>query len=67
MVEVGDFLVLLLELFVGLLGQSVDVILEILPRFFDFEFELMLEGQQGIVGPLGLIGDVLLAAVNLSG
>lgn len=62
-IELGYFLVLLLKLVVGILGECVDIALQIISCFFNLEFEFMLECQKGIVCSLRLVCDILLAAL----
>jgi hypothetical protein len=55
-----------LKALVSGLGEGVDVGLQVLPCFFDLELELVLEGEERIVGAFGLVGDVLFAALYLA-
>jgi hypothetical protein len=65
-VEVSHFFVFLFKLFISVLRKGVNVALQILSRFFDFKLKLVLEGKQSVIGALGLIGDILFAALYFS-
>jgi hypothetical protein len=66
-VEVGDFLVFEFEFEVGVVGEGEDGAVEVVSGFVDLMVELVLEGEEGVVGAFGLGGDVLLAALDFPG
>ena len=63
LIQIRNFLVLLLKLGSGVLGESIDVILQIITSLLDLELELMLKGKESVVGPFGLVGNILFAAL----
>ena len=63
LIQIRNFLVLLLKLGSGVLGESIDVILQIITSLFDLELELMLKGKKSVIGPFGLVGNILFAAL----
>ena len=62
-VEFGYFLILLLKLGVGVLGEGVDVPLQVISCLFNLEFEFMLECEKGVVRSFRLVCNILLAAL----
>lgn len=64
LVKVGYFLVLLVELGVGVFGESIDVVLKVFSGLLNFKVEFVLEGEESIVGAFGLASNVLLAAFD---
>lgn len=65
LVQVFDFLGFYGESVVGGFSQFVYIIVELVLRFGQLVLEFVLEGQQSVVGALGLVGDELLAVLYL--
>ncbi len=63
LIELSHFLVLLLKLGVGVLGEGVDVALQIISCLFNLELEFMLECEKGVVCSFRLVCYILLAAL----
>lgn len=63
LIQIHNLLVLLLKLGSGVLGECIDVILQVITSLLDLKLEFMLKGKESVVGPFGLIGNILFATL----
>ena len=65
-VQVSNFFIFGFEPFICIFGQGIDIPLKVFSGLFELKLELMLEGQESVIGPFGLVRYVLFTALDFS-